>query len=55
MAALEPDDDRLKAQYATKGHWVLHPENHPDWVLERRAKKEDLDWLKGQIEAYFAL
>lgn len=46
--------DPRKARYATKGHWVLALQSNPQFTLEKRARREDIDWLKAQIEAYFA-
>lgn len=43
-----------KARYATKGHWVLLLQSNPQFTLEKRARREDIDWLKAQIEAYFS-
>ncbi|NCN41876.1 hypothetical protein GW916_11590 [bacterium] len=58
MAAIENEsksgEDKQRARYATKGHWVLHLDDDPQWVIERRAKKEDIDWLMQQIDAFFS-
>lgn len=53
MASIESSKG-AKTRYATKGHWVLLLQNNPEFTLEKRARREDIDWLKAQIEAYFA-
>jgi hypothetical protein len=46
-AAAKGEADR----YATRGHWILGAQGKS---IERRAKREDIDWLKAQVEAYFS-
>ncbi len=46
--------DGQKTKYATKGHWLLVAKNKSSsLVLERRAKKEEIQWLKFLIEKHF--
>ncbi len=51
MAALSAEASR----YATKGHWILRlrPSSQPEINLERRAKRDEIELLKAQIESYF--
>jgi len=52
MAALE----RNPTRYATKGHWMLKAvlqQEKQDIVIEKRAKKEDIEDLYLQIKQYF--
>ena len=50
-AALE----KSKSRYATKGHWLLLLKDaKKDLVIERRARKEEIDWLKFLIEKHFS-
>ena len=55
MASIKPDPNAPEQKrYATRGHWMLRLENAPTpLVLERRAKKEEIDWLKAIITNYF--
>ncbi|MBS1983652.1 MAG: hypothetical protein JST16_05720 [Bdellovibrionales bacterium] len=42
-------------RYATKGHWMLMLNRGTEPIrLERRAKKEEIDFLKAQIDAFFS-
>ncbi len=43
-------------RYATRGHWMLKvtpPQGGKEILLERRAKRDDIDFLKAQIDLYF--
>ncbi len=53
VAAVAAQNRGRQDRYATRGHWLLKLKSKPGVVLERRAKREDIDWLKGQIEAFF--
>jgi len=46
---------RYATRYATKGHWILklHPTPTTELHLERRAKREEIELLKAQIESFF--
>ncbi len=50
----QSQESMLKGRYATKGHWILHLDHDPSWVIEKRAKKDDIDWLKAQIDSFFS-
>lgn len=55
-AALESKSKNHKPnRYATKGHWLLtlKKPNGDTHVIERRAKKEEIEWLKFLIEKHF--
>lgn len=52
VAALSKQNQDM-ARYATRGHWLLNVKDQPDWVIERRARKEDIEWLMAQIKGYF--
>ncbi len=54
MAAISAEQKGRRDQYATRGHWILrlyHSQGSLD--LERRAKKEEVEFLLAQIESYF--
>lgn len=53
MASLQAQRKGTPDRYATRGHWLLRPKMHPEWIIERRAKRDDVDWLLAQIDAYF--
>jgi len=53
VAAVTSQTKGRQDRYATRGHWMLKFKSQPGTILERRAKREDVDWLKAQIEAYF--
>jgi hypothetical protein len=53
VASVAAEKKGRQDRYATRGHWMLKLKSHPGAVLERRAKREDIDWLKAQIEAFF--
>jgi hypothetical protein len=54
-AALKAKKKAVPNRYATKGHWmlILKDNNGDDFVIERRAKKEEIEWLKFLIEKHF--
>lgn len=54
-AALKAKKKAVPNKYATKGHWmlVLKDQEGEPFVLERRAKKEEIEWLKFLIEKHF--
>lgn len=56
VAALSKNPDAKLKQYATKGHWMMLAKdgNGKKVVFERRAKKEDIEWLQLLIEQYFS-
>jgi hypothetical protein len=49
-ASLKAQEKGVEDRYATRGHWFLEVSG---LVLERRARRDDIDWLKAQIETYF--
>lgn len=55
VAALSAAESGKTDRYGTRGHWMLNL-HHPgaEFRLERRAKREEVELLKAQIEAYFA-
>jgi hypothetical protein len=56
MASIQPDPAAPEQKrYATRGHWMLSLPGNAGQVLtvERRAKKEDIDWLVNVIRYYF--
>lgn len=54
-AALKANKKAIKDKYATKGHWMLtlKDANGDDFVIERRAKKEEIEWLLFLIKKHF--
>jgi hypothetical protein len=51
-ASLKSIDTGQKDRYSTRGHWFLElPQNQI--ILERRARQDDIEWLKAQIETFF--
>ena len=53
-ASLKSIATQKKDRYATKGHWMLTLEKNSQKItLERRARKEEIDWLKFLIEKHF--
>ncbi|MBP7845372.1 MAG: hypothetical protein KA116_11210 [Proteobacteria bacterium] len=56
-AAIKAQENGQNDRYSTRGHWFMevtdkkNPKNKI--VIERRARKDDIDWLKAQIESYF--
>ena len=56
-AALNSSRTQTRNRYATKGHWLLmlkspeHPETNVR--IERRARKEEIEWLRYLIEDHF--
>ncbi len=53
-ASLKAEKNEKKDRYATKGHWMLTLEQKSQkMTLERRARKEEIDWLKFLIEKHF--
>jgi hypothetical protein len=53
-AAIEAQKKQKGDRYATRGHWILRAKDNPQFVLERRAKREDIEWIVAQINAFFA-
>lgn len=52
-AAVEANRKGTENRYATKGHWMLrYKENSRDFQIERRAKRDEVELLKAQIEAF---
>lgn len=54
-AAIKANKKAIPNRYATKGHWMLMLKDidGEDFVIERRAKKEEIEWLKFLIEKHF--
>ena len=53
-ASIKAQTNEKKDRYATKGHWMLTLEqNSKKLTLERRARKEEIEWLKFLIEKHF--
>jgi len=55
-AAVKALQENRSDQYATRGHWMLQVEDektHQTSILERRARRDDIDWLNTRIEAHF--
>ena len=55
-ASLAAERDGRLDRYATRGHWIL---SAPDakgnlMAIEKRAKRDEIEWLKSQIEVYFS-
>lgn len=55
-AAIDSAKAGKEDRYATKGHWILSaPSKNNTLVnIEKRAKKDEIIWLKSQIEMYFS-
>ncbi len=55
MASIAPDPNAPEQKrYATRGHWMLSvPNNGGVLTVERRAKREEIDWLAAVIRHYF--
>jgi hypothetical protein len=55
MASIQPDPSAPEQlRYATRGHWMLQVEQDGRRVvLERRAKKDEIEWLKAIIVHHF--
>lgn len=55
-ASIKAEEAGVKDRYATKGHWMLigRPSNESEVVIERRARKDDIEWLLTQMESHFA-
>jgi hypothetical protein len=56
QAAIDAKKGGIQNRYATKGHWTLRVLNENKKLspcLERRAKKEEIDFLIEQIKTYF--
>jgi hypothetical protein len=54
-AALKAKKAGTPNRYATKGHWMLILEkDNKKYTLEKRAKKEEISWLKYLIEKHFS-
>lgn len=54
-ASIEAAQSGREARYATKGHWILSaPNANGDLIsIEKRAKRDEIEWLKSQIEVFF--
>lgn len=54
VASLKAESEKKTDRYATRGHWILRLRHGQEVLdLERRAKREDIEMLKAQIEAFF--
>jgi hypothetical protein len=55
-ASIEAQKAGREDRYATRGHWILSaPNASGDLIaIEKRAKKDEVEWLKSQIEIYFS-
>ncbi len=54
MAAIRAERQGKKDRYSTQGHWLLELKSSAQpLVVEKRAKKPEIDLLKAQIDAYF--
>lgn len=53
VAGISAQERGKQDRYATRGHWILKVKGEEKSELERRANREDVDWLMGQIEAFF--
>jgi hypothetical protein len=51
VASIEATEKGQADRYATRGHWILGAQGK---MLERRAKREDVDWLKAQVDVWFS-
>ncbi len=57
VAALSAEEKGQKDRYATKGHWILYgstASTSEPIHIERRAKLDDVEYLRAQILDYFA-
>lgn len=53
-AKIKAESSGAKDRYATKGHWLLIlGEGQEKITIERRARKEEIAWLKFFIEKHF--
>ncbi|NCN28018.1 hypothetical protein GW915_10620 [bacterium] len=50
-ASIRAEEQGKQDRYSTKGHWMLKAK---DVILERRARRDDIEWLVTQIEAHFS-
>lgn len=55
-AAHEAIREGREDRYATKGHWILSAPSELGKLvaIEKRAKKDEIIWLKSQLEVYFS-
>lgn len=56
VAAIAAAEKGRVDRYGTRGHWMLKvtpPGGGDEIILERRAKRDEIDFLKAQIEIYF--
>lgn len=54
VASIKAESAQKADRYATRGHWILRLRHGKDVLdLERRAKRDDIELLKAQIEAFF--
>ncbi|HVJ64709.1 MAG TPA: hypothetical protein VM901_05590 [Bdellovibrionota bacterium] len=55
-AAIEAERSGNTDRYATRGHWILSaPKASGELIdIEKRAKRDEIEWLKSQIELYFS-
>ncbi len=55
-ASIEAQKAGREDRYATRGHWILSAPNVDGQLvaIEKRAKRDEIEWLKSQIEAYFS-
>lgn len=55
VAAVRAEAKGKTDRYGTKGHWMLAiGEGDKALLLEKRAKRDDIDWLRATIETYFS-
>jgi len=53
VASIEAKENGQTDRYATKGHWLLLARvPGTELILERRAKREEIEELRAQIEAF---
>jgi len=59
VAALSNKKFEQKSRYSTKGHWILKVKDsslkNGEIQLEKRARKDDLDFLFAQIQDFFGI
>lgn len=55
-AALDAAREERQDRYATRGHWILSAPNAQGELvaIEKRAKRDEVEWLRSQIELYFS-
>ena len=54
VASIKAEAQNANDRYATRGHWILRLRHNGESLdLERRAKRDEIEMLKAQIEAFF--